>query len=375
MAVIAPTNGNKNKQGNKKKYLMIFAILLVLFNLVFGIWYFSAEKKKYYNDNDGDGYGNIEDSKEAQIKPWGFVVDSSDTDDNNPCIPDSTSIACLRQKAPNPPVSAPTPMPPLDTSSSTAGNGSTTTKPEIITTPKENLKVYYEDSDGDGLGDPKGKKEFAVGKNTKDYVDDNTDACPGRRGSVSNKGCPGYNIEIQPEAFIGENFIAKISGDPTLPNDKVNWQTASEIKGTTLGKDFDGMSAEVGKYNIAAEITNSDGFQMTVPKATIHLKIKPIVLSEMFKPFFVYGSALSSKAPNVAALKSRSDDAKTNLKKQIKDGILSAVKIYNNSGGDEGDLETFINADILGGTVKGPININKVVYSKSTGKITEIHLR
>lgn len=375
MAVITPNNENTNKQGNKKKYLMIFAILLVLFNLVFGIWYFSAEEKKYYNDKDGDGFGNIEDFKDAKIRPWGFVDDNTDTDDNNPCVPDSTTAACLGQKAPTPDDSTTASKPQSDTSSFSAGGGSSNPELEIITPPIESLKVYYEDSDGDGFGDPNGVKEFAVDDKPFDYVSNNKDACPTRKGPSSNKGCPEYQISLPSEGFVGENFDVKIVDGILEPGDKVNWIADSNIKKITSARELEAMGQIVGMYKISAELSNSDGFEMSLSNKTIFLKIRPNVLADMFRPFYIYGSALSAKATNVSVLKNNADVAKVDLKKHIKDGILSGANVYDNTGGIVNDLETFISADIIGGAVKGGLKVSKVKYSTKTGKITEIHIQ
>ena len=397
MSIISPTNKSPKNGIAKKRWLLILSLFIIFFNLIFFIWLFTGEKNSYYDDKDGDGFGNLAEIKKSKIKPWGYVSNYDDTDDNNPCIPDSTSAACLGQNPPPPPDSPP---------GQDIGPGKDPKNPKSCPTLNKNIgdpctdndddtlndkidsncicigekkdvkkKIFFYDGDGDGFGDPKGVKEFAADVKPSDYVSNDKDACPTRKGPASNNGCPEFQISLPSEAFINENFEAKIVGDALMPNDKVNWQNGSEIKGTILAKDFSGMSSEVGKYNIAAEIINPDGFQMTVPKATIHLKIKPTVLSDMFKPLYVYGAALSSKPSNLAVLKSKSDEAKANLKKQVKDAVLSEVTVFNKTGGIEGDLETYISADIIGGTVKGPLNISKVVYSKGTGKISEIHLK
>ncbi len=111
------------------------------------------------------------------------------------------------------------------------------------------------------------------------------------------------------------------------------------------------------------------------PIKTIFLKIRPNVLADIFRPFYTYGSALSAKATNISVLKNNADVAKVDLKKHIKDGILSGANVYDNTGGIVNDLETFINADIIGGAVKGGLKVSNVKYSKKTGKITEIHIQ
>lgn len=47
----------------------------------------------YYQDNDGDGYGNINGFVYSPVKPLGFITTGGDTDDNNPEInPDMNEI-------------------------------------------------------------------------------------------------------------------------------------------------------------------------------------------------------------------------------------------------------------------------------------------
>jgi len=355
MSSISSSSTTETKR-SKKQLLFIFALLIIFANIGFFIWLFTGEKTKYFNDADEDGFGDPKDVKMAKIRPWGYVNLGSDPDDNNPCVPDSLGVACKEFNASKTKEPAPDQLPPLDDSSDTTTIVSPIKKDEIVAPPKVVSIVENKDSD-------------------RDSVDDISDSCPTRKGPSSNKGCPEYQISLPSEVFINENFEAKIVGGALLPNDKVNWQTDTNIKQANPAQELGANGNIVGIYKIGAELSNSDGFEMSLPNKTIFLKIRPNVLADLFKPFYIYGSALSSKATNITVLKSKADDAKNQLKQHIKDGILSGATVYDDNGGIVNDLETFINADIIGGAVKGGLKVSNVKYSTKTGKITEIHLQ
>ena len=80
---------------------------------------------RYYEDFDGDGYGNSNDSITACIVPMGFVIDNTDCDDtDNTSFPRATEICDGKD------------------------NNCDGVIDENVTT------VYYADVDGDGYGNP-----------------------------------------------------------------------------------------------------------------------------------------------------------------------------------------------------------------------------
>lgn len=357
MSIISPANKSPKNGIAKKRWLLILSLFIIFLNLIFFIWLFTGEKTEYFNDVDKDGFGDPKDVKMAKIRPWGYVDIGSDTDDNNPCVPDSLGVACKAFNA-----SKTTAAPPLDPQPTADVIGTPTAivppvKEDVIEETKE-VTPIIENNDSDG-----------------DSVADKSDTCPTRKGPSSNKGCPEYQISLPSEGFVGENFDVKIVDGILEPGDKVNWITDSNIKKITSARELEAMGQIVGMHKISAELSNSDGFEMSLSNKTIFLKIRPNVLADMFRPFYTYGSALSAKATNISVLKNNADVAKVDLKKHIKDGILSGANVYDNTGGIVNDLETFINADIIGGAVKGGLKVSNVKYSKKTGKITEIHIQ
>lgn len=355
MSSISSSSTTETKS-SKKQLLFILALLIIFANIGFFIWLFTGEKTEYFNDVDEDGFGDPKDFKMAKIRPWGYVDLGSDPDDNNPCVPDSLGVACKEFNASKTKEPAPGQLPPLDDTSDTT----------TIVSPVKKV----EDGDPEKVEPNDENKDF-----DKDTVADDSDSCPKRKGPASNNGCPEYKISLPSEAFVGENFDVKIVDGILEPGDKVNWITDSNIKKITSARELEAIGQIVGMYKINAELSNSDGFAMSVPSSTIFIKIKPNVLADLFRPFYIYGSALSAKATNLSVLQSKADVAKVDLKKHIKDGILSGANVYDNTGGIVNDLETFINADIIGGAVKGGLKVSNVKYSTKTGKIIEIHLQ
>ncbi|MEC9492570.1 Lcl domain-containing protein [Flexistipes sp.] len=97
----------------------------------------------YYEDSDGDGYGNPSSFTYATSQPTGYVTDNTDCDDSDPDInPGATEI--------------------YDSKDNNC-DGST----------DEGFSIYYEDSDGDGYGNPS-SSTYATSQPTG-YVTDNTD--------------------------------------------------------------------------------------------------------------------------------------------------------------------------------------------------------
>lgn len=97
----------------------------------------------YYQDADGDGFGNPDISKQACSKPAGYVTDNTDPDDTDSSIYSGAAEICNG----------------IDDN----GDGQT----------DECCVTYYQDADGDGFGSPN-KSEQACSQ-PAGYVTDNTD--------------------------------------------------------------------------------------------------------------------------------------------------------------------------------------------------------
>ena len=114
------------------------------------------EQNTYYEDADGDGYGNPEVSQTAATAPEGFVEDNTDCDDGDSAVNPGAQEVC---------------------------NGFDDDCDGQID--EGVLSTFYADADGDGFGDP-GVSEQACDA-PQGYVADNTD-------------CDDSNAEINPSA-------------------------------------------------------------------------------------------------------------------------------------------------------------------------------
>ena len=135
---------------------------------------------KYYEDNDGDGYGNIEVSICSANPIFGYVTNGLDCNDANANIyqaafyyidNDGDGYGALGTFTCNPPANA-----------VTVGGDCNDNDPNIINNPT----VWYQDQDNDGFGDPNSTTTSCLVPSG--YVDNSLDACPSEYG-VDN-GCP-----------------------------------------------------------------------------------------------------------------------------------------------------------------------------------------
>jgi len=387
MGVILP---EKNKS-NKRRWLLLLALLLLISNIVFFIWYLSAPSVRYYQDSDKDGYGDNLNFKDAKFKPWGFVKDSMDVNDNNPCIPDSISQACIKIKEP-------TKTP--GTSNGTTGKGIVFNCPDLgknigdpCTDNDENTindkididcncigdkkdvkkkKLYY-DGDGDGFGDPNGEKEFAVDDNPSDYISNNKDACPRRPGPQSNKGCPTIEIQdLQDEIYVDEDFDVEIKAYDALPGDNINWAIS---KGTVLLQGQNKTSlrpSEPGLATVQVGVNNpTDGFKDT-DSGVICIQYRKETLEKWINDKLkVIGNY--SENNNVPSSQKREADM---FRQKLLEVASPDIQIIENGIRWGGNLGAFIDAKFLtkGSFVK-QVSIStpqSQLFNKSTGKIDKI---
>lgn len=116
--------------------------------------------KTYFKDEDGDGFGDLNESAEAESKPAGYVENSDDCNDEDSSInPSATEIACNE----------------IDEDCSGAD--------ECTVIPS--LKTFYFDYDEDGFGDPNVMRDAY--EQPEGYVENNTD-------------CNDEEFSINPEA-------------------------------------------------------------------------------------------------------------------------------------------------------------------------------
>lgn len=155
----------------------------------------------YYEDSDGDGYGNPNSSTQDTSQPAGYVIDNADCDDNNAEInPGATEI--------------------YDSIDNNC-DGNT----------DEGAVTYYSDSDGDGYGDPGNSVQDAshpagyVTNNT-DCNDNNSDIYPGAPELADNKDndCDNETDEsltmlVQTGQTVSYNAVGSVVTDNSTKDD------------------------------------------------------------------------------------------------------------------------------------------------------------
>jgi hypothetical protein len=136
--------------------------------------------KTWYQDSDGDGYGNASVTQLANMQPQGYVADHTDCNDNDPSVhPGATGDANC----------------------------------------EGSLKTWYQDSDGDGYGNPAVSQAAITAP--ANYVSDNTD-CDDTKDSIHpgaqeipddgiDQDCDGYDLKTWYEDQDGDGY-----GNPTV---------------------------------------------------------------------------------------------------------------------------------------------------------------
>jgi hypothetical protein len=161
-----------------------------------------AAKTTYYEDKDGDGFGNGAVTKEDCVQPDGFVNNGNDCDDNHPQINPDAAETCDGQD-----------------------NNCDGQVDEGLT-----QNTYYRDSDGDGFGDPAAPAGFCSATPPLGYVANREDCddtrktyedadgdgygsiTPVRCGVDNNADCHDTNANLNPDDFDGDG-ITSCAGD------------------------------------------------------------------------------------------------------------------------------------------------------------------
>ena len=111
----------------------------------------TADAETFYADDDGDGYGDPNDSLQACAAPSGYLTAAGDCDDSSADVnPDATEVC---------------------------GGGDEDCDGETDEGPPVDATLYYVDSDGDGYGDPAGSTRACA--LTAALSEDNTDCDDG----------------------------------------------------------------------------------------------------------------------------------------------------------------------------------------------------
>lgn len=376
MSSIFPNNVEKNSRNSNQKSL-IFALLSLLILLISLFYFLKIEKKSYFADLDKDGYGNKSVFIVAKFKPSDYVSDSSDTDDSNPCIPDSAK--CSKSLGgTNPPGSTSTGMG-INTGSGTNPPGGTSAgmgvKSGMVTgaaggSISPNERIFYLDQDGDGLGD-KNLSMKSLQQPDK-YVTNFIDECPNRKGDHgSSNGCPSLSIKGETISYLAEYSDLNVEYNDSKDSDQIKWKGSDELKFQyDVGKEIKYQSGVVGKYKVEASVENTqDNFRLKA-SLEVQVKIKDDHLAKELMNLAEYGNFLLM---DINDLKSKRDKSILNIEKHIENEEIKLTKRSKSSGNFKITYKDYI-AELMSAKRSNDTHIRKITisniqYHESTGKI------
>ena len=200
----------------------------------------AVDASTFYADADGDGYGNAADSTAACSQPAGYVLDSSDCDDLASSIYPGAPETCNGMDD--------------DCDGSTDEDAT-------------DASTYYQDSDGDGYGDPYSSVQAcdqppAYVGNAADCDDGNASVNPDAEESC-NGADDDCDSTIDEDAVDASTFYADADGDGFGDTGSMT-QACSQPDGY-VSNDFDCDDTRSGVNPSAAEVCNGlddncDGF-------------------------------------------------------------------------------------------------------------------
>ncbi|TAI48947.1 putative metal-binding motif-containing protein [Flagellimonas allohymeniacidonis] len=151
-------------------------------------------QETFYQDADGDGYGDAAKSQTACTAPKGYVADNTDTDDTNANVfPGCTQVTYYKDSDGdgfgNPSISE-TVCEGEDTPSGYVADKTDPDDTNAAIFPDCEQVTVYEDTDGDGFGNPDVSQNLCSGEDTPEgFVVDNTD-------------CDDTNAELNPDVVV-----------------------------------------------------------------------------------------------------------------------------------------------------------------------------
>ncbi|CAM1363496.1 exported hypothetical protein [Tenacibaculum litoreum] len=201
----------------------------------------------WYADQDGDGYGDANNTISTCETPSGYVSNNNDYDDSTTNI---TNIAPQTFY--------------LDADNDGFGDPNNSVyysvKPAGYTTNNDDYddstvnitniapQTFYLDADGDGFGDPNNSVYYSV--KPAGYVTNNTDNCPNEAGT--NNGC-----SYTPPVFSNENYVFTRAYKEPMTNPTGIMQNKDVLESITY---FDGLGR--AKQSIAIQaggiLTNNE---------------------------------------------------------------------------------------------------------------------
>ena len=143
----------------------------------------------YYEDADGDGYGNPNVSTQACSQPAGYVANNTDCNDANAAVhPGATEVCNGIDDNCNGVVDEGNPGGGLACGSCNQGTTLCSSGAIICQNPFQGLTTYYMDADADGYGDPNVSTQACT--QPPGYVANNTDCNDADAAVHSGAGCP-----------------------------------------------------------------------------------------------------------------------------------------------------------------------------------------
>lgn len=364
MSNILPNVKSKIDNSNNSKIIFVIVFLLLCLILAF-IYLIRLDKKVYYSDQDSDGYGNKFAQKVARFKPWGFVIDSTDINDTDPCIPDSS-------KCSNPKITLPqeTKPPQPNGSPQVIFKQPNSTNVIVDSSVRTEENIYYMDQDDDGLGD----KNLSIKAKSlpHGYVTNYKDSCPGRRGDSQNSdGCPEIKIEGNQSLYIGEDVSLNIKFNDIKKSDQITWNSSKDVNfDMKSGPTVRINSNIVGKYRVEAVINNlQDNFNSKV-EVGVQVKIQDQHLAKELMNLAEYGNFLLL---NIGDLRSKKEKSLQRIETYIQNEDIIVNKKSKNGGKISTTYKAYIDelmsAKRSSDTYINAIKISQIQYHQTNGKI------
>ena len=280
-----------------------------------------------YYDSDRDGYGNEFNSKVSSSAaiPYDYAIEYGDCDDSDPNVhPGILRDGC---------------------------NGV--------------------DDDCDGLTD-----EDCGDKDTDgDGVTNTDDLCPERFSSSADTGCPEHQLD-EPTVvlYYGERTEIILRDELGLkPTDVFNWSIPkANIIGSTNSAKCVAVFPEVGAYSVDLTISNnSDNFYEEIVPGKVFARIKESELSKHFKNIAEIGNYGLIDNPESISQEARASEIF--IKSILSNPNISVVSGNGRTSGFSFLINKLKTAKRSFDTRIKFVNISKISYDETTGKIDKLH--
>ncbi|MFZ1705305.1 MAG: hypothetical protein WAT79_13235 [Saprospiraceae bacterium] len=368
------------KMPSIKKVLAV--VFIVMFSGV--LFYFfkglinPTPPTKLYLDDDRDGIGNIDSFIMSSESVDGYVSESGDANDNDPCVPNSSTKQCKNKDEKSPPKTKNIETKTKENEKSNGITQSLNYCPDL----GKNVGDLCSDGDLNTEGDRVDENCTCVGNSKipppilddnkdddKDKVLNKSDRCPSRGGPSSNSGCPEIKIKTSGSIYKDQDFSVELEEFKSLNGDNVNWSVAigsgtyvnSKAVRTTL------RMSKPGLNTIQVDVSSSvDGLSGSNSKK-ICVEFSNTELTKIIDKARIKGNYDPDKfIPS--SVKEAAEDAL----QVFKEISASNIQIKENSAVFGDDIESFILAKIMQpGSYLKSINVTPT-YNKATCKVERI---